>query len=134
LKALRPNADAYLRLAADELRIWPKPTISGRRSSSIIEPAGLGKGGCVETRDAQHGKREECMRIQTGGIKNKGLLPCCSACDQARAAASNQTAQALDMIPFQAAFLATFSATRPSTRRELSGRSPPDALGGTPHA
>ncbi len=136
LRTQRPKADVCIRLAADGLKNLAEANqFLDDELYAIVDTAGLQEGGFIEDAVTLNTQGvEELVRIQSGGIKNKGLLAVLQrmTIKPAPPAQANQP-QALDMIPYQAAFVASFSGDASKHAAELSSAlAALDALGGQP--
>ena len=137
LKTKRPEADVYFRLAADGLKDLAEANqILDDDLYKMVETVGFAEGGFIEDALTLNANGiEEFVRISAGGDhRNKGLLAVLQQLPVKAAppVQANQP-QALDMIPYQAAFVATFSGDVAAKSAEMSAalRSL-DALNGDP--
>ena len=113
LKAKRPNADAYIRISADGFPVLAEANqLFDDEQVKMLEAAGFAEGGFLEDALTLNTEGvEEFARFSGGGDnRNKGLLALLQrmAIKAAPPLQANQP-QALDMVPFQAAMVATFS-------------------------
>ena len=137
LKSKRPEADAYLRLNADGLKNLAEANqILDDDLLKMFETAGFTDGGFLEDALTLNTDGvEELVRISAGGnSKNKGLLALLQRIGNKPAPPlqANQP-QALDMIPYQAAFVATFNGDVAGSAADVAAALKAlDALGGQP--
>lgn len=137
LKTKRPNADAYLRVSADGFPVLAEANqLFDDEQAKTLEAAGFAEGGFIEDALTLNTEGvEEFARFSAGGdTRNKGVLALLQrmTLKAAPPLQANQP-QALDLIPFQAAMVASFSGDVAKHSAELAAAlRAVDAMNGQP--